>query len=168
MVDSVFQFKAVKPKQLRIGAVRANILNALKDEGKHAVSLLNETIATWVHDKPTMISEIGYKGGDVVMIAGPTGNMKGVKKWHWLNLGTHVRYAALSTQKDGEKWVSKTKIRTLRSGRGAGWVVARGKRAGRHRGIDPRGWTEIINKMMRKTFHRKIQSAVTRGIQTRG
>src|SRR3990170_1600278 len=117
MVDTVFQFKAVKPKQLSIGAVRTNILNALKDEGKHAVSLLNETIATWEH-KPTMTSEIGYKGGDVAMIAGPSGDMDAVKKWHYLDKGTRVRYAVMSRD-----WRSKTAPGRLRSGQGQGRVV---------------------------------------------
>lgn len=162
MVDSVWQFKVVKPKQLSIGAVRANILNALKDEGKHAVSLLNQTIENW-QDPPRMTSEIGYKGGDVAMIAGPTGGMEAVKKWHYLNSGTRIRYAVMSRD-----WQSKTHPGSLRSGRGQGRVVARGRKQVPRPmpGIEARGWTSTINKMMRKGFHRKIQQAVTRGIRS--
>ncbi len=160
MVDSVFQIKVIKPRQLSINAVRANILNALREEGKYAVSLLNQTIENW-QDPPRMTSEIGYKGGDVAMIAGPTGDEFAVKKWHWLNSGTRVRYAAMSSD-----WVSKTVPGSLHSGRGAGRVVARGRRAGAHPGIQARMWTDLINKKMHKTFHRKIQQAVTRGIRS--
>jgi hypothetical protein len=159
VVDSVWQFKAVKPKQLSIGAVRANILNALKEEGKYAVSLLNQTTENW-NGKPQMTYDIGYKGGNVALIAGPTGDEFNVKKWHWLNAGTRVRWARMSRD-----WRSKTAPGSLRSGQGKGNVEIAGRKAGPHPGIAARGWTGQINKMMRKGFHRRIQRAVTDGIR---
>lgn len=163
MPYGVFEFKAVKPQALKTAQVRARILNALKSEGKYAESLLNETIATWQHEKPTMTSMISYAGGNVAMIAGPTGNDVGVSKWRWLDQGTRVRYASLSRD-----WVSKTARGQLRSGHGAGYVIARGFKAGAHRGIEARGWSDLITKRMRKTFHRKIQQAITEGLRARG
>lgn len=157
---TVFLFKAVKPKKLGMASVRARILNVLKEEAKYAEGLLNMTIATWVHERPTMKSLIAYKGGDVTMIAGPSGNEFGVKKWVWLDQGTRVRYAHLSSD-----WESKTTPRTLSVGRGAGYVIARGRRAGAHRGIEARGWSDLITQRMRKTFQRKVQQAVTDGLR---
>lgn len=156
---TVFQFKAVKPKSLSLPQVRARILNALKDEQKYAVSLLNETTASW-NSKPVMRGMISYAGGNAAMVVGPTGNDHDVNKWVWLNEGTRVRYAALSRD-----WQSKTAPGRLRSGPGRGHVVARGYKAGRHRGIQARKWSDQINKMMRKTFHRKIQRAISEGIR---
>jgi hypothetical protein len=154
----IWQFKAVKPRQLRSARVRANILNALKDEGNYAVSLLNQTIATW-EGKPKMEALIGYKGGDVSMIAGPTGDEHNVRKWHLLDDGTKIRYAVMS-----RNWQSKTRPGRLQAGAGRGRVVARGRKYPMP-GIVARGWTPIINRMMKKGFKRKIQEAVTNGIR---
>ncbi len=163
MVDSVFLFKAVKPKQLSVASVRGNILNALLSERRHAIELLNQTITTFTNP-PAMVGDISYKGGDVAMIAGPSGNDEAVKNWHRLDKGTSVRYAVMSRD-----WQSKTARGRLQSGRGAGRVVARGRRAVPNPmpGIQARGWTPMINKMMKRGFQRKIQRAVTDGIRSK-
>lgn len=160
MAYGVFAFKAVKPGKLEVAAVRGSILAALNAEKTYALSLLNQTIQPWENEKPTMKAEISYRGGDVAMVAGPSGNEKGVKKWFWLDQGTRVRYALLSRD-----WRSKTMPRNIRSGAGAGQVLARGHRAGAHKGIEARMWSDTINKMIKKGFQRRIQEAVTRGMK---
>lgn len=158
MAYGVFAFKAVKPQAIKVAQVRGSILAALNAEKVYALSLLNQTIATW-NEPPTMKAEISYRGGDVAMVAGPSGDLFLAKKWMWLDQGTRVRFAQLS-----KDWVSKTSPGSLRSGAGAGMVLARGHKAGAHRGIEARHWSELINKMIKKGFQRRIQEAVTRGM----
>jgi hypothetical protein len=158
----VFLAKHIKAKKLSPRSVRGYILSTLNAEGRHAVGLLNLTVATWEHERPTMDTEMSFAGGDVILLAGPTGNDMGVRKWEWLDKGTRVRYATMSTD-----WQSKTRIRQLKSGQGKGHVVARGRRAGAHKGIQARMWSEVITKMMSPRFKRNIMDAVKKGLRVK-
>jgi len=162
------QLKQIKPHKLSSRAVRARVLNALTAEGKSVVGEYNKTIATWRGSKPRFEYLVGYKGGELTVVVGPTGDEKGVKKWIWLDEGTKVRWAVMSRD-----WESKTNPGWYGSGPGAGRVVIAGKRAMMARGIPPRPgiearrWTQLIAKRRKSKFVKAILQAVRAGLEQR-
>ncbi len=160
----VVAMKAIKPQRLKQDAIRLEILNALRAEGKQQKKLLKQTTASWSGEKPTFESLIGLTGSDATVVTGPTGNTKGVNKWTWLDQGTKIRWALMSSN-----WRSKTKGGTLKSGGGSGQVVIAGKRAMQARNIRPRpgiaarGWSSMVTKMRRKPFTRLTIKAMQKG-----
>lgn len=160
-VAPVFLMKPVVPKSLfDEKAFRGKIAQALLQEKRRLIQLLNMTIATW-DDPPKMVGNTAYKGGNPTVTAGPPddGSFQS-RKWMWLNQGTRVRYADLSSD-----WQSKTAPGVVHSGAGAGTVLRRGARAKPHRGIEPRRWSEIIANMERDNFTRLIQRAIQESLK---
>jgi len=163
---TVFVVKGIKPAKLKVGRVRLEILNALRREGTTHKKELRKTVATWRGDKPKFESLVGldHPPGAATVVTGPTGNTKGVQKWVWLNDGTRIRWALMSRD-----WRSKTKVRSFRSGAGAGRVVLAGRRAMTARGIGPRPgieareWTKTLSQRRRKPFTRRMIQAMQRG-----
>lgn len=156
MTQDVLVTKSIKPQRLKIDAIRLELLNELRAEGRDQVKEENKTIATWQHDKPTFEFLISLTRSDASVLSGPGGNPKGIKKWNWLNEGTRVRRAVMSSN-----WRSKTKPGRLRSGWGRGRVVFISKRIARP-GIEARGWSEIIQKRRKRPFQRRMISAMQR------
>src|SRR5437763_1186831 len=66
--------------------------------------------------------------------------------YYWLNYGTTTRHAGLSSD-----WVSKTKVRSLSSGAGAGRVLFVSKKY-QGRGIEAREWDALIQEKYREEF----------------
>ncbi len=157
----VLQVKAIKPQKMKLKEVRLEMLNALRKEGTQTEKLLDQTWATWKGDKPKSESLIGLTGKDATLLTGPVGSDLAVNKWVWLNEGTRIRWALMSSD-----WKSKTRPGKLKSGGGRGRVVVAGKRAMKRPrpGIQARGWTEIIAKRRRRPFTRAMIQAKNRGV----
>ena len=158
MADIAWTVKAIKPKKLRIDAVRLELLNALRAEGKVQREKLEQTTATWKGDKPDFESLIGLDKGNASVATGPTGNEKGVKKWGWLNEGTAVRHAVMS-----KDWRSKTSRRNFRSGAGAGRMVHVSRKINQP-GIKAREWTKLLQEQRRRPFTKRMIDAMRRGL----
>lgn len=160
-VNPVFLIKPVLPKRLfDERKFRGKIAQALLQEKRRLIKLLNMTIATW-DDPPKMVGNTAYRSGNPTVTAGPPedGSIQS-RKWMWLNQGTRVRYADLSPD-----WVSKTAPRILQSGAGAGKVLRRGRDAKWHPGIEPRNWSETIANMERDNFERLIYKAIQESLR---
>lgn len=162
----MFAFRPIVPRAYNVAAMRDRVRALLDEEGQIDKRLMQTTVENW--NEPPGFETTVTLGRDGVADTHPTG--ANAKKWYYLQFGTSVRYAALSQPPD--KWESKTKVGTLRSGPGAGRVLKTGYKAGAHRGIDPRGWIQIIVKMRRKPFADKAQrvlgnvQATVRGYNT--
>lgn len=161
----VVAMKAIKPKRLKQDAISEEILFALQDEARKQKKLLNQTTSTWSGEKPTFESLIDLSsGGDATVVTGPSGGTKAVNKWTWLDQGTKIRWALMSSD-----WRSKTRSGTLKSGRGSGSVILAGKRAMQARNIRPRpgivarGWSIMITKMRRRPFTKLVIKAMQKG-----
>ena len=156
--------KAIKPKRLKVDAIRLEILNALRKEGTEHKKILRKTVETWHGEKPKFETLIGLSGSDATAITGPVGSDKAVNKWHWLNGGTKIRWALMSRD-----WRSKTTPHKYQSGRGSGRVLIAGRRAMQARGIRPRpgikarGWSEDLTKQRKRPFTRAMIKAMQRG-----
>lgn len=157
----VVAMKAIKPKRLKVDAIRLEILNALRKEGTVHRKELQKTTATWKGEKPKFESLFGLTGEDATVVTGPTGSDKAVDKWVWLNDGTKIRWALMSSD-----WRSKTRPRRFKSGRGAGRVVVAGKRYMQAHNIRPRPgikareWTVLLTKRRKRPFTRRMIKAM--------
>jgi len=160
-VNPVFLMKPVVPKALfDEKAFRGRIAQALLQEKRRLIQLLNMTISTW-DDPPKMVGATAYRTGNPTVTAGPPddGSIQS-KKWMWLNQGTSVRYADLSPD-----WQSKTSPGVVHAGMGAGQVLRRGHNARRHKGIEARNWSTIIANMERDNFQRLIYRAIQESLK---
>lgn len=138
---------SIKPEKMNIKVFEEGFLAALKDEHRAEVPLFNQTVESWSFTgTPVFDKEISRTATRMQVITGPVGGDLAVKKWLWLNSGTRVRHALMSSN-----WRSKTSPGTLFSGGGAGRVVRVSKRV-RRPGIKARGWTIIIARNRQKPF----------------
>ncbi len=71
--------------------------------------------------------------------------------YYWLNFGTSVRHAGLSSD-----WISKTKVRSLGSGAGAGRVIFVSSNF-KGRGIDARHFDEVVQEKHMADFIAEMQ-----------
>lgn len=162
MAKISFVFKGIKPQQLKVDAIRLEILNELRKEGTVQKKELDKTTATWKGAKPTFKTLTGLSrglGGGASVATGPGGNTEGANKWHWLNGGTKKRWALMSGN-----WKSKTKPGSFKSGGGRGRVVVVGRRhmARPQPGIKARGWADKLQKQRKKPFTLRMIKAMQR------
>ena len=155
------QIKAIKPKVMNLKRVREELLKAAEAEGRVTQKLYGQIVATWQGDKPFFESLIEVGANDVTILTGPNGSEMAIKKFKFLDEGTSVRWALMSSD-----WQSKTRPGVLKSGRGAGRVIVVGKRWMRRPrpGIKARGWTEKIGKQRHKPFIQAMIKAKNRGL----
>lgn len=157
--------KGLKPKKLKVKQVRLNILNTLRAEGRIVKKELDKTIATWKGSKPTFEIAIGLTGQDAIVLIGPAGNLKGVKKWVRLNEGTEKNYpitaknAPFLVFRDGRGFKAKTKVKSFSSGPGANTGAIIRKKQVIHSGIEARQWSIEIVKRRKKRFAKAILKA---------
>jgi len=164
-MPTTFLFKGIKSPKLQTDAIRLELLNALRKEGRIQVKELDKTTKTWNGEKPKFESLIGLdrKEGASVL-TGPTGSDKAINKFLWLDKGTKIRWAVMSGN-----WKSKTKPGNFRAGAGRGYVVIAGRGAMSKRnirarpGIKPRGWTEKLQKQRKRPFQKSMVKAMQRG-----
>ena len=133
MARSFVAVRAIKPKKMNISTIRKAALDALTEEGQAIKADFDETIAGWQHDKPTFKPKVKASSSSPAVQVEPTGNEKGVSKWHWLNGGTRIRWALMTPG-----WKSKTRPGTLLTRGGKGGVRIAGRKAMMRRGIAPR------------------------------
>lgn len=155
----------IKPESMNVKAIIDEIIIELKKEGNIDKSVLKETVSTW-KEKPIMKSQVepNFTSDAMRVLTGPTGSEKAINKWVWLDGGTRIRWALMSSN-----WKSKTRVKNFRSRTGAGNVVIAGRRAMQRRGIAPRPgikareWASTLTKQRTKPFQNSIGKAVQRG-----
>lgn len=150
-----------QPKRMNIRAIEKAILSELAAEGEDDVALFEATTKTWKHKKPSFRPKVGRRGNDAVVRTAPGGNSKGISKYRWLDQGTRVRWAIMS-----RNWRSKTRPGYLTSYKGAGQVIAAGRRQVRRPrpGIKAREWSPTIFKRRLPKFKKRMIAAHGRAI----
>lgn len=162
--DIAISMKGIKSAKLKKAGIRTELLNALRKEGTAQRKALRPTTSTWRGETPAFESLIGLDGEAATVVTGPVGSGMGVKKWFWLNAGTKIRWALMSSG-----WKSKTSPGNFKSGGGGGRPVLIGKRAFKGRGmrarpgIAARNWTILLTKMRRKPWIKATQAAMKKG-----
>jgi hypothetical protein len=152
----------IKPGKIRPDKLRLRLLNAMRKEGTQQRRLLRQTVSSWQGAKPDFKTDISLAGGDIAVRTEPTGG-EGRDKWIWLDQGTRIRWALMSSD-----WQSKTTPGRLGSGRGRGRAVVVGRRAMQQRriaprpGIQARKWSEQVQKMRTRPFQRDVEQEFAR------
>lgn len=156
MASDLVRLEIIQPKEMNIREFDAALLRVVDNEGRVISNLFRKTTESWTAEKPSFIPKLEIGVNQVAVFIGPSGPLKGVKKWGWLTLGTSVRHAVLSGN-----WRSKTKVRQLSSGGGAGQVIAI-RRSFRGRGIEAREYPDEAAKRRRKPFAKNVARALTK------
>jgi hypothetical protein len=136
--------------------VRIRILNALLEEGKAMKKTLEEDVTgTWQHEAGFSVPHVQFRGGDALIAIATDDPI-----FKYLDEGTLVRWAALSSD-----WVSKTKASgSLKSGAGKGRVLRRGRKAGPHRGIEARNFSERVSQKHGPLLSKRIRDVLSQGL----
>ncbi len=162
-----FVFKAIKPGQLRPDAIRMEILNALRAEGREQTKLLQATVETW-ENPPTFESKIHLARGDgsAAVETYPAGDPEAVKHWNWTDKGTEahaiaaVNAPALAFQTGFEP---KTRNRWFGSGPGRRSGEWRRPFVVWHPGTAAREWSKQLLEDRLQPFTDAIRGAIMRG-----
>lgn len=162
----VYEIQAIPAKHIKVDQIRLELLNELRKQGREIRKDLKQVVSTWQNKPDFTDPNISLAGGDAVVMIEPTGNEDAVKHFKFLDEGTSIRWAVMS-----RNWRSKTKVRVLQSGAGAGRAVIWGKRAMLRRGIAPRPgikarhWTQTITARRLGPFEAGMRDSIRRGAE---
>lgn len=149
----------VSAPRLRQDAIRVELLAAVRQLSEKLKIPFAKTVATWDGEKPEFIPDYHVTQGEGVVLNMTLGGGKGADKWGWLNFGTRVRYAILSSD-----WQSKTTPGFLGSGPGSGRVVKIDINNPQP-GIEARDWSVIIMKDFKPVFSEAMHDALADGLR---
>lgn len=161
---TLFQVKIIKAKKMNIKQVKRELEKEAQNQARIVERKYADTTKSWKGAKPKFDSIIDI-GNEIAILTGPTGSDEAVNKFIWLDEGTKIRWALMSSN-----WKSKTSPGRLSSGGGRGKVIIAGRRAMRKRGIGPRpgikarNWTVTLQKQRRVPFTRAMIQATNRGL----
>lgn len=161
-MGKLFKFTTLTPKAFKPKEIRFALLEENEKAGEELVALFEKTVQTWEGERPGFELVRKLTGDTVSLEVVLTGSDMAIKKWFWLNRGTRVRYAILSSD-----WQSKTTPGELDSGEGSGRVV-RIDMNNPQPGIEARGWTKIIVAKFKGKYYARMQKAMRRGAAKSG
>lgn len=115
----------------------------------HFIREHEAVVTTWKH-KPTFKARKFITDDSIRVTISATG--PNAKIWRFVSGGTSVRRAVMSSK---PKWISKTEVGSLKSGRGQGRVVFIGKHINLP-GIQARKFTEQIMEKEKAWFSRTM------------
>lgn len=149
--------KSLRPRPMNVKGYRDIILKQLKNEGKQMRLLYEKVDNSW--SKPVRFRTDLRVAGNDAEVRISTKDIRFIS----LDLGTKTRWAVMSNP-----FKPKTQVRKLRSFRGQGKPIIRGKQAMQARGISPRpgikarGWSIEVRKLRRPIFFRNMRRAMKR------
>jgi hypothetical protein len=153
--------RAIRPKKFEPYVFRQKQEQAFRDVGSKVVRRYEKTVETWDSDRPTFKVHVSYVSWLWLRVM-LEGSEKGIKKWNWLNSGTRVRRALMSSD-----WQSKTAPNDYQSGPGQGHVVFISRDL-ELPGIKPRRWSKMADKEFRPEFRDKAQAAYNEAAKKSG
>lgn len=142
---------------MNVKGYREEIIGQLKKEGAQMRKLFEKTTRTW--SPPIRFRITPRVRGDRAIVKVSTKDIRFIS----VDKGTRVRWAVMSSD-----FSPKSKIRTLRSFKGRGGTVIRGKAAMQKRniaprpGIKPRNFSVEIRKIRRPIFFFNMRRAMKR------
>ena len=160
MPGPTVRFIPVGDPKFDLKGITTRLRAALEQEAFEHRRLLRQTTSAWDSTRPQFRSQTTVGPTQIAITTAPFGNGPGAKKWRWLEGGTKIRWAVMSSD-----WRSKTRRAWLNSRRGRGNVVIAGKRAMMARnikprpGIKPRNWIAEVNKERSRKFKGLLERA---------
>jgi hypothetical protein len=159
------EFKPIPKRKLKfnIKGRSKELRRALEEEGRVHKKMLRLTTRRWTGKKPQFVSKTIVSPTKLFVATAPRGKypprgQSGAAKWWYLEEGTRVRWALMSSD-----WRSKTRKAKLRSYSGGGKVLIAGRRAmtkrniGPRPGIDPRNWRAEVIRLRSRKFKGRLQ-----------
>ena len=171
----VVVMKSIKPKKLKVKAMRLELLNAMRKSGTVIQKDFEETTATWKHKVKfeTLVSLMGIGGTKGPTILVSTSD----KIYGYVNEGTkaHDIWAGYYTGKSKHKalvfpsgFTAKTKPGRLRSGAGGSSGKLVHTPYVEHPGTEARNFDALIKKKRKKWFKRQMQAAMNKAAKVSG
>jgi len=156
-----FTIKYIGPKKnFDVDAIRLEMLNELRRQGRIFKNDFKATTRTWEH-QPEFKEEI-HLGANQASVTVTTNS----DIYKFVDKGTRIRWALMSGN-----WKSKTRTGVIGSVRGRGRMVICGRRAMMKRrikarpGIKARKFSSTIKTMRTPGFTRGMQNAIKRGLK---
>jgi hypothetical protein len=167
-MPTVFVFKAIKPKKMKVDAIRLEILGELRKEGTVQRKELRKTTSGWRGEKPKFESLVGLgrPPGGASVLTGPTGSTKAVNKWVWTDQGTRphlIRARRAPRLRFQTGYVPSTTPKKFTSRRSRRFGPTVRPKVVRHPGTKARGWTELLSKRRKRPFTKRMIKAMQRG-----
>jgi len=169
MAGTVLACKPIRPRKLRVDKVRLEILNALRAEGRVVKKELEKTVRNFRGARPGFETLIGLTTKEATVLTGPTGTVKAVQKWKWLDEGTRGPYPITARRAPLLKfrlgYNPGTRPGTLTT-RGSYYIGThwRSKKTVIHPGIKARGWSALVQQRRKKPFIKRMNTAVRVGM----
>lgn len=168
MAGAVFEVKPIRPRRLKVAKVRMEILNALRAEGRDVKKELEKTVRNFRGARPGFESLIGLTTKEATVLTGPTGSIKAVQKWKWLDEGTRphvIRAKRAPLLKYRLGYNPGTRPGTLTT-RGSYYIGAhwRSAKIVHHPGTEAREWSLLVQQRRKKPFVKRMNTAVRVGM----
>jgi hypothetical protein len=147
--QALLKMTIYKPKPGNVDAMRRAILRAVDETVDVIQSDFKDVTGTWKHETYPQRENAHIVGDDAV-----GGVSSDDLPLFLLDEGTPVRHAVLSRD-----WRSKTTVRTIKSGHGAGRVLYINKNV-RLPGVEAREFSDVIAEHVEPILHAKVDAAV--------
>jgi hypothetical protein len=159
---TVFSVKAIKPQRMRVDAIRLEVLNALRAEGRDVKKEYEKTTKTW-RRKPNFEILVDVTAKDASVLVGTDDKIYG-----YVDFGTRphlirARNAPRLAFQTG--FDPKTRPGVIGSGPGRRFGPTVHPVAVMHPGGKARKFSETIQKRRRKKFTRRMIKAIQSGAQ---
>ena len=148
--------KAIKPSKMKQDAFRLAILTHMHIMERETKKEYEKTWSTW-NSKPTAETLISLQDPGPTMVAGVGGDGAAAQHWRYVNEGTSVRHAVMSSD-----WKSKTVPNVIGSFAGQGEVVFISKKINLP-GIKARNFDKLIQEKMTPIFKDEMEQALRDG-----
>lgn len=144
----------ILPTSITSASMNAYFLNGLLRVKENVEADLKATTATWKTKHPKFKVMVRYAGGDARVIGDTDGASLDNDIWHYINEGTSVRYATMTSD-----FQPKTRKRNIGSMAGAGGMMYVSKKNPRP-GIEAREFTDAIRENNEELLHKEMIKAV--------
>lgn len=153
--------KAIKPSKLKQDEFRLAFLSHLHVVERETKKEYEKTWSTW-RAKPQAETIISLQDPGPTMVAGVGGDMAAAKHWRFVNEGTSVRHAVMSSD-----WKSKTVPNLIGSFAGEGEVVFVSRKINLP-GIEARNFDKLIGEEIEPLFKDEMHQAMREAAQASG
>ena len=165
-MSGLIQIKMIRPTTLRVDSIRLELLNALRKEGRDTEADYKKCVETWTH-KPKFASIVSLRSGAASVLTAPNGSVEENRIFQWVDEGTRHGYRIPSAgfaRLSFRRYQAKTTPGVIGSGKGGPVGDYLHASHVTHPGIQPRLFSEAIQKGRKHRFLQAMQDAMKRGV----
>ena len=152
--------KRPPPPAKVVGHMMSEAKKVGEDIGDQHIRQRERVIATWQGDTPSWSRQVDKAGAwHLTVFVFMGGHHQGIRKWKWLNAGTAIRFATMTSN-----FVAQTRVRVISSYKGRGGLLYINRRRPRP-GIEARHFDETINKRLTKRFYSRLETVLIKAMK---